>query len=140
MGAVWFPGQCVNAALVGRRSKFAHQFRAGAIVQKDFAIKAGGGEEFAIGREAHSLDEARVILLGHLELERGSLEHGDSIVFAACNNKCVCVSKFIAFWDYYVNSPVTMRNGLAGRKSAELIDLDWPLISPTDVPVSDIKT
>lgn len=33
-----------------------------------------------------------------------------------------------------------MRNGRAGRKSHELIGFDWPLISPTLVPVSVINT
>jgi len=36
--------------------------------------------------------------------------------------------------------PVINLNGLAGLKSHELIDLLWPEISPTDVPVSAIKT
>jgi hypothetical protein len=38
------------------------------------------------------------------------------------------------------SQPVTIRNGLAGRKSQELIDFDCPDISPTDVPVSAINT
>lgn len=35
---------------------------------------------------------------------------------------------------------VTTLNGREGRKSTELIGLDCPLISPTDVPVSDMNT
>jgi hypothetical protein len=36
--------------------------------------------------------------------------------------------------------PVTIRNGLDGRKSQELIDFDCPDISPTEVPVSAMNT
>lgn len=38
------------------------------------------------------------------------------------------------------SEPVMIRKGLVGLKSQELMGLDWPEISPTDVPVSDIKT
>jgi hypothetical protein len=38
------------------------------------------------------------------------------------------------------SQPVTIRNGLAGRKSQELIDFDCPDISPTEVPVSAMNT
>lgn len=36
--------------------------------------------------------------------------------------------------------PVMILKGRAGRKSQELIGFDWPEISPTDVPVSDMNT
>lgn len=38
------------------------------------------------------------------------------------------------------SEPVIILKGLVGLKSQELISFDWPEISPTDVPVSDIKT
>lgn len=38
------------------------------------------------------------------------------------------------------SDPVITLNGLDGLKSHELIGLDCPEISPTDVPVSDMKT
>ena len=38
------------------------------------------------------------------------------------------------------SEPVITRKGLDGLKSHELMGLDWPEISPTEVPVSDMKT
>lgn len=38
------------------------------------------------------------------------------------------------------SEPVIILNGRFGRKSQEFIGFDWPDISPTDVPVSDMKT
>lgn len=38
------------------------------------------------------------------------------------------------------SDPVIILKGLVGRKSQELMGFDWPAISPTEVPVSDMKT
>lgn len=81
--SVGLPRDAINAAFVSRSSHFAHQVRRVGVVDENLAVEAAGREELAVLGVPHDLNEARVILLGLLELERRTFEDSDRVVLTA---------------------------------------------------------
>ena len=75
------PRERVHAALV-LRGELGDLLAGLAVVEDHLLVARAGGEQRAIGREAHAVDEARVVLDGLFELERRTLEPVDGHVLA----------------------------------------------------------